>query len=91
MIPSGTSSPGGWDRVEVESSAKTFQRYEGVTSRFLAWLGRGWSRDCPSDERRRRAFSRPSRSRSIPLPRKSESRNDSGRAFAGVRRPAGGR
>jgi integrase len=27
------------ERVKVESSPKTFQRYEGVTKRFLAWLG----------------------------------------------------
>jgi integrase len=26
-------------RVKVESSPKTFQRYEGVTARFLEWLG----------------------------------------------------
>ena len=27
------------ERVKVESSPKTFQRYEGVTKRFLEWLG----------------------------------------------------
>ena len=27
------------ERVNVESSPKTYQRYEGVTARFLAWLG----------------------------------------------------
>jgi integrase len=27
------------ERVKVESSPKTYQRYNGVTARFLAWLG----------------------------------------------------